>query len=147
MVRYFKLVLFFFVLISAQSYANQLDITQLKAFNELILKETKDSPQNIFKYLSSELLVESHFGSSVQGVIFSFNKTEYINLINKSLDKINESNKDQDIDVFDFKIISASKGQFTVKTYSKTIRRSIWSTYTVKLIKDEIKIIKIVDLA
>lgn len=70
MARYFKCVLFFFVFISVDSYGEQLDISQLKAFNELILKETKESQENIIKYLSDELIVEANLGADAQGLPF-----------------------------------------------------------------------------
>lgn len=147
MARYFKCVLFFFVFISVDSYGEQLDISQLKAFNELILKETKESQENIIKYLSDELMVEANLGTDAQGVTLYYNKAEYIDLIKKSHAKVKKYAEGQEIDVFGFKIISKNKGEFTIKFYSKIVNRSVWSVITVELVEGKIQIIKIVESA
>ncbi|WP_019028222.1 hypothetical protein [Colwellia piezophila] len=147
MIRYFKLVLFLLVLVSVETYAKSLDFSQLNAFSDLMLKERKDSPDNIFKYLSNKIKIEQNFGSSAQGVTLYFNKTEYINLINRSIEEIRESQQKENIIVFDFKLLPANQGEFTVRIYSLTKRRSIWSTFTIELVENKIKIIKIIEFS
>jgi len=130
---------------SVQSYGEKLDVSKLKGFHDLLLQETKDNPKNIFKYLSDALRVETNIGSSAQGLTLFYNKTEYINLITKYFEKIKNSHENQEVDNFDFKVLSSTKGEFTVKSYSKVARSTVWSTFTVKLVEDKIQIIKIVD--
>lgn len=117
----------------------------MKAFNELILKETKESQENIIKYLSDELMVEANLGTDAQGVTLYYNKAEYIDLIKKSHVKVKKYTEGQEIDVFGFKIISKNKGEFTIKFYSKIVNRSVWSVITVELVEGKIQIIKIVE--
>lgn len=147
MIRYFKSVLFLLVLFSVENYANPLDLTQLNAFSDVLLKERKASPDNIFKYLADQIKVEQNFGSSAQGVTLYFNKAEYIDLIKRSIEEIRLTQQKENIIVFDFKLLSANKGEFTVKTYSITKRRSIWSTFTIELIDNNMKIIKILEFS
>jgi len=145
MIRYLKLVLFLFVLVSGEGYAKQLELSQIKAFSHLLLKETKDSPTNIFKHLSDKVQIETISGSSARGVTLSFDKTTYIDLINKSIEEIKHAQQYQETVAFDFKVLPLSKGEYTIRTYSKIKKRSIWSTFTLELIKNKIEIIKIVD--
>jgi hypothetical protein len=147
MFRYFKIAIFFLVFVSIESFSAKLDLAQLKQFSDIILKETQVSPQKIFKYLSDDLEVERQRGSNVQGVTLFCDKAEFIELTNKSLDEIKKSQKDQEIDIFDFKIKSSNKGEFTISTYSNTTRRKMWSEFTVELINNKILITKIIDSA
>lgn len=147
MVRHLKIVLFFLVLLSFESFANQLNIAQLKTFSEFVIKETQESPTKLITHLANDIEVETIFGSNAEGFTFFFNKYQYINLMNELAKKLKDGKKDSDIDIFGFKVTPSNSGEFRVIRYSAAIKRTVWSVYTVKLVKNKILITKIIDAA
>ena len=147
MVRHLTTVLFFFVLLPFESSAKQLDTAQLKTFSEFVIKETQESPVKLIPHLSNDIEVETVFGSNAEGFTLFFNKIQYVELMSKLAKQLKDGKRDQDIDIFGFKVTPANNGEFRVIRYSEAIKRTVWSIYTVKLVNNKILITKIIDLA
>jgi hypothetical protein len=139
-----KWISLFFVLLVFKVNSIELNKNNLEAFSkeygDIVLKSFKES----FDYLSNDLTVETHIGSTVRGITLFYDKAGYIQLM---LSVPFEAPTDLETDVFGFKITSPSTGEFTVTQYSEIARSKVWSTYFVRVIKEKIKITKIIDSA
>ena len=119
-----------------------LTVARLEAFSHHIIKETKQSPENIFPYLSDKLEVEANLGSNAQGITLYFDKGQYIRAVQKAREYVSKFHQMIETDVFDYQITSANAGKFTITSYIERYRVKVWTTVFVELEHEELKIVR-----
>ena len=145
MKRSLQLIILLVITFSVKISAYELDIKKIEEFSQLLIKETEKSPKNIFKYLSSGVVVEMTMGNEANSFTFTYNKEEYIESITKSLMELGNSPEVGETDILDVKLMPNNQGQFTVRQFSKSMRRYVWSIFNIRIEENEIKIVKISD--
>lgn len=142
-----KLITYLFhftiLLLSLSSYAEHLNEQSIEKFANKVALLNFEEPKRIIEFISKELTVEYHIGSTVRGFSLFYNYQQFTDALTSPK---NETDiKEENVDIYDVKSISPSQGEFKVVYYSKLLRVTIWEQYFVHLEDNEIKIIKIID--
>lgn len=134
-------VLIFVCLFNQYVSAQNLDVGKLESFSQTFLQEVFSSNKNVVKYLSEDIEVQSTWGSPARGITFFFDKEQYTYLIHK----LPETNPAlfENIDVFNFKVLSPTSGKFSVTVDLKATKTRIWIDYSIVYDGNQIKINRI----
>ncbi len=121
---------------SFQTFSAIVTKDTLTAFTEQVKQlKTVEEYQQI---LSEDLLVKIKVGTGYQGLTINYNKSEFLAVIEKSIDQMS---KPVDMDFYDIKVLSDNSGEFKFIYYSKELKTRVWAIYKVIVENAQIKIV------
>jgi len=128
--------------ISFSSQAEHINKQAIKVFAKEIMDLTFDNPNRLPEFVSKDLEVELHIGSSIQGFSLFYNYQQFIRALKKS--STEEEGSFKDLDIYRVKATSFSDGEFKAVYYSTKLKVKVWEQYFVRLEEGKMKIIKVI---